>query len=85
LPRAENTAPQLQKLVAEQEEESAEAVAKYQPEVEARIDDLGIQAEGILRQLPRVVQVEVTGGSYSSPGRDEEKATAIIGPQVHGR
>jgi hypothetical protein len=58
-PRAEDRTPRLQKLVAEQEEESAQAVAKYQPEVEARIDDLGTPAEGVLRQLPGVVQVEV--------------------------
>jgi hypothetical protein len=57
--RAENRIPQLQKLLAEQEEESAQAVTLYQPKIKGRIDDLGIQVAGILRQLPGVVQVTV--------------------------
>jgi hypothetical protein len=46
--------------VDEQERESAQAVAKYQPKNLDRIDDLGISAVDLLRHLPGVVQVEIT-------------------------
>ena len=51
--------PKLTKAVAEQEEESAQAVANYQPKTEARIDALDISVVDLLRQVPGVVQVEV--------------------------
>ena len=50
--------PDLRKLVAEQEAESAQAVANYRPKTQARIDDLDIAVVDLLRQLPGVVQVE---------------------------
>jgi len=52
--------PLLTKLVAEQEVESAEAVANYCPKTPARIDDLTASAADLLRQLPGAVQVEVS-------------------------
>jgi hypothetical protein len=51
--------PELRKLVAVQEAESAQAVTNYQPKTTARIDDIDIPATEILRPLPGVVQVEV--------------------------
>jgi len=45
--------------VAEEEEESAQAVANYRPKSKSRIGDLTVSVEGILRQLPGVVRVEV--------------------------
>jgi len=51
--------PELRKLVAMQEAESAQAITNYQPKTTARIDDLNIPATEILRPLPGVVQVEV--------------------------
>jgi hypothetical protein len=50
--------PELRRLVAKQEAESAQAVAEYQPTLRNRIDDLNISAVDILRPLPGVVQVE---------------------------
>lgn len=55
----EDRIPKLTKLVADQEKESAQAVADYQPKAQARIDDLDISVDDLLRQLPGVVQVEV--------------------------
>jgi hypothetical protein len=57
--KSEDRIPRLTRLVAEQEEESAQAVASYQPKTQARIDDLGISVVDLLRQLPGVAQVEV--------------------------
>jgi hypothetical protein len=51
--------PELRKLVAVQEAESAQAVTNYQPKTTARIDDLDIPATEILRPLPGIAQVEV--------------------------
>lgn len=45
--------------MADQEAQSAQAVANYLPETKARIDDLTLSAVDLLRQLPCVVQVEV--------------------------
>jgi hypothetical protein len=50
----------LKKAVANQKEVSAQSVAAYQPKSAARIDDLHISAADLLRQLPGVVQVEVS-------------------------
>jgi hypothetical protein len=57
-PAAEDRIPKLTKLVAEQEEESAQAVAKYKPKIQARIDKLDSPVVDLLRQLPGVVHVE---------------------------
>jgi hypothetical protein len=58
--KTDNRIPKLKKLVADQEAESAQAVVKYHPKNQARIDDLGISAADLLRQLPGVVQVDIT-------------------------
>jgi hypothetical protein len=55
----EDRIPKLTKLVADQEEESAQAVKNYQPKSQARIDDLGNSVDDLLRRLPGVAQVEV--------------------------
>ena len=60
LPLTGERIPALNKLVAEQEEESAQAVANYRPSNKARIDDLDVSVVDLLRQLPGVVQVEVS-------------------------
>src|ERR1043165_3629274 len=57
--KIENRIPLLRKLVAEQQQESAQAVTKYLPKNEARINDLGISVAELLRQLPAVVPIEV--------------------------
>jgi hypothetical protein len=51
--------PNLKKQIAEQDAESALAVAKYAPATKPRIDDLGSPVVELLRSLPGVVQVEV--------------------------
>jgi len=51
--------PELEKLVKQQEKESAEAAANYVPKTVARLDDLTASAESVLQQLPGVVNVEV--------------------------
>jgi hypothetical protein len=51
--------PELTKLVSDQAEESARAVATYHPKTAARIDDLDTPVVELLRQLPGVSQVEV--------------------------
>lgn len=58
--KIENRIPKLKKRIAEQEVESAQAVAKYVPMTKARIDDLGFPVVDLLRQLPGVVQVDVS-------------------------
>jgi hypothetical protein len=55
----EDRIPKLTKLVADQEEESSQAVNNYQPKTQARLDDLGISVDDLLRRLPGVAQVEV--------------------------
>lgn len=55
----ENRIPLLQKLVEEQAQQSAQAIAAYQPKLPARIDDLSVSAIELLRQLPGVAQVDV--------------------------
>src|SRR5436305_8447615 len=55
----ENRIPKLKKQIAEQEVESAQAVAKYVPMTKARIDALGLPVVDLLRQLPGVIRVEV--------------------------
>jgi hypothetical protein len=50
---------ELRKLIAEQEVESAQAVAEYQPTVQHRMDDLNVSVADLLRGLPGVSQVEV--------------------------
>ncbi len=55
----EDRRPKLKQLVAEQEIESAKAVANYLPKHKTRIDDLDAQVVDLLRQLPGVVHVEV--------------------------
>jgi hypothetical protein len=50
---------QLTKLVADQEVESAQAVASYMPKTVGRIDDLDSKVVELLRQLPGVAGVEV--------------------------
>src|SRR5437016_6710909 len=55
----EDRRPKLKQLVAEQEIESAQAVARYLPKNKTRIDDLDAQVVDLLRQLPGVVHVEV--------------------------
>jgi len=49
----------LKRQIAEQEIESAEAVANYLPTIKAQIDDLGSPVADLLRHLPGVVQVDV--------------------------
>ena len=56
---AEDRITKLRKLVVDQEEESAKAVANYRPKMQARIDDLNISVADLLRNLPGVVQVDV--------------------------
>jgi len=56
----------LKKLVANQEAESGREVMKYQPKTQARIDDFGIPAADLLRQLPGVARVEAGGGGPAS-------------------
>lgn len=55
----EDRIPKLKKQIAEQEEESAQAVAKYAPAIKTRIDDLDSPVVDLLRGLPGIVQVEV--------------------------
>ncbi len=55
----EDRIPKLKKQIAEQEVESAQAVAKYAPTKQTRIDDLDSPVADLLRELPGVVQVEV--------------------------
>ena len=55
----EDRIPKLKKQIAEQEDESAQAVAKYAPAIKTRIDDLDSPVVDLLRGLPGVVQVEV--------------------------
>jgi hypothetical protein len=62
-PEFQNRIPTLKKLVAEQEEEAARVVANYLPDSKARLDDLNVRLEDILRQLPGVVQVQVDAGT----------------------
>ena len=57
--KIEDRVPKLKKLVAEQEAESAQAVAGYTPKTQTRIDDLDSPVDDILRHLPGVAQVEV--------------------------
>jgi hypothetical protein len=68
--KTEDRIPKLAKLVADLEEESSQAVNNYQPKTQARIDNLGISVDDLLRQLPGVAQVEV--------GVREEKPTCRI-------
>lgn len=55
----EDRIPALKQQIAEQEEESAQAVADYAPATRTEIDDLNSPVVELLRQLPGVVQVEV--------------------------
>jgi Tfp pilus assembly protein PilO len=55
----EDRRPKLKQLVAEQEIESAKAVAGYLPANKTWIDDLDSPVVELLRQLPGVVRVEV--------------------------
>ncbi len=55
----EDRIPTLKQQIAEQEEESAQAVADYAPTTKAPIDNLNSPVVDLLRQLPGVVQVEV--------------------------
>src|SRR5437868_868261 len=55
----ENRIPKLKKQIAEQEVESAQALAKYIPTSKTRIDDLNSPVVDLLRQLPGVVRVDV--------------------------
>ena len=55
----ENRIPKLKKQIAEQEVESAQALAKYAPKSQTRIDDLGSPVTDLLRQVAGVVQVDV--------------------------
>lgn len=55
----EDRRAELRRLIAEQEAESAQAVAAYAPKAHAQVTDLDSPAAGILRSLPGVVQVEV--------------------------
>jgi hypothetical protein len=55
----EDRIPALTRLVAAQEEESAQAVMDYRPAIRARIDDLGLPVADLLRQLPGVADAEV--------------------------
>ncbi len=64
--KIENRIPALTKLVADQEQKSAQAVAKYKPKCETKIDDLDAPAGDMLRQLPGVVDVQV-GVSADKP------------------
>jgi hypothetical protein len=57
--KTEDRRPKLKRLVAEQEIESAQAVAGYLPKNKTRIDDLDSPLADLLRQLPGVVHVEV--------------------------
>lgn len=56
----EDRLPKLKKQIAEQEVESAKAVAGYAPASKVRIDDLGSPVADLLRRLPGVVQVDVS-------------------------
>lgn len=56
---SEDRIPTLKQQIAEQEEESAQAVADYAPATRTQIDDLHSPVVDLLRQLPGVVQVEV--------------------------
>jgi hypothetical protein len=55
----EDRISKLKEQIAEQEAESAQAVAGYTPKTQTRIDDLDSPVDDILRQLPGVTQVEV--------------------------
>jgi hypothetical protein len=55
----EDRIPKLRKLIAEQEVESAQAVAKYAPTTNTQINNVGSPVIDLLRGLPSVVQVEV--------------------------
>ena len=57
--KIENRIPKLKQQIADQEVESAQAVAKYAPQSPTRIDDLASPVVDLLRQLPGVVRVEV--------------------------
>ena len=56
----EDRIPKLKQQIAEQEVESAKAVAGYAPASKVRIDDLGSPVADLLRRLPGVVQVDVS-------------------------
>src|SRR5262245_40050798 len=58
--KQEDHIPKLTKLVAEQEEECAQAVAEYRLKTPPRIDDIDISVVDLLRQLPGVAQLEVS-------------------------
>src|SRR5262249_54909097 len=55
--------------VEQQHKATAEALAKYRPTVTGRIDDLGLSAADLLRQLPGVVSVEVPPATGKPPRR----------------
>jgi hypothetical protein len=57
--KIEDRVQKLKKLIAEQEAESAHAVAEYTPKTQARIDDLDAHVDDLLRHLPGVAQVEL--------------------------
>jgi len=61
-----NRIAKLTKLVADQEQESSQAVANYLPKINSRIDDLGISVDDLLRQLPGAVQVD-SGAKVEKP------------------
>jgi hypothetical protein len=52
--------PELLRVVADQEKESAQAVANYVPTNKTRIDDLDHPVVDMLRQLPGVLHVEIS-------------------------
>lgn len=90
----ENRIPKLKKQIAEQEVESAQAVAKYAPKSNARIDDLNSPVVDLLRNLPGVVQVEI-GVTAKNPARRvihlrdwhsvSKELYALDMKQAHGR
>ena len=90
----EERIPRLKKQIAEQEIESAQAVAKYIPSSKARIDDLDSPVIDLLRRLPGVVQVDL-GVAAKKPAsrivhlRDYHSVSkelyALDMKQAHGR
>jgi len=55
--QSENRIPTLTALVANQETESAQAVANYRPKIQTRLADIEVPVLDSLRQLPGVVDV----------------------------
>jgi hypothetical protein len=60
----------LRGRVAKERAASAEAVEKYQPQDKSKVDDLGLPAADLLRQLPGVAGGEVVPASGKPSGPD---------------